>query len=540
MKKKYKIIFITTFIGLTIFLFFLTVKYSIYFDNTTKFEKNILKDGLLENDIIITPDSIPDIYEFKGYTNNGLFILSKSVLKSNFTKKDIINNCNCGDDSTMYEKALSNALMKKQSEKTFCHGCEIDWDFQKKLFFDTDFNHDLVEVGKKEFEELFLKNGSIFIGESRYFKSYNTYIWLFVTPIMILFLYICITFYHALKRTYPEYSYLIRYSFLIIFISPYVSYSINEFNDLTIELFNLTLNILQPIGVYMLVYYFPKKIYPYGLISVSVISIMIVVFSVLCDFLLYEILEIYSARSIHFIDGFIGRSSDTLEMSCFALAYMCRGLRAHYKEKEAKIIAVRKAQLLKESELLYIQSQFNPHMLYNALNSLVALSTKNPESTRRMASELISFYDDHANYQHHKMISLKEEFEILNSYLNIEKIRFGESLHITLPENSDCENLELPAFILQPLIENAIKYGFDSQKKLIEIKVEILCNEEVLEIMIYDKGKPFPEEMQDGYGIDSIQKKLRAFYGDDYKLEFINTPQKHVHIKLKNRSFQKV
>ena len=90
----------------------------------------------------------------------------------------------------------------------------------------------------------------------------------------------------------------------------------------------------------------------------------------------------------------------------------------------------------------------------------------------------------------------------------------------------------IPSFTLQPIVENAIKYGYNIEENLITIRITAESNGKSLILRIYDSGQPFSGDMHSGYGLSSISKKLKVLYPDRHSISFINEPEKCVEIFL--------
>ncbi len=201
--------------------------------------------------------------------------------------------------------------------------------------------------------------------------------------------------------------------------------------------------------------------------------------------------------------------------------------------KEEKIFKLQKSEgTLALSTLASIQSRINPHFLYNALNSIASLSRTDPQKTEEMALQLAKFYDQCSDIKSKPMITLVEELEIIKSYLKIEKIRFGDRIQVILPEGDDVMECMIPSFTLQPIVENAIKYGYNTEENVITIRIIAESNGKSLILRIYDSGPPFSGDMHSGYGLSSIAKKLKVLYPDRHTISFINEPEKCVEIVL--------
>jgi sensor histidine kinase YesM len=123
-------------------------------------------------------------------------------------------------------------------------------------------------------------------------------------------------------------------------------------------------------------------------------------------------------------------------------------------------------------------------------------------------------------------------------YLQIEKIRFEDQLNYSINVNADLDHYLVPRFILQPIVENAVKHGLKATGKMTEITIEAKSNGAGLELIIADNGPAFPEELSPGYGVKSIYDKLDLLFANSYEVRFVNLPRKnvsiHIHKLMKN------
>jgi|GEM_PF-1316274 len=216
--------------------------------------------------------------------------------------------------------------------------------------------------------------------------------------------------------------------------------------------------------------------------------------------------------------------------------YFLNNFRVHFFQLRRKANAFKyaRAQELEfKSELETLQAKINPHFLYNSLNSIASLAQSDPEKTESMALALSKFYKEKTNRKERIWSTVSEELAMLKTYLSIEKIRFGDRLEITVQCDETIKNEKLPRFLLQPLIENAIKYGYHSTGNKIIVTIKVEQQKGNLFFRILDSGLPFSDELDTGYGIRSVQKKLKLFYPDRHQMEFINHPEKQVFIQIK-------
>jgi len=173
------------------------------------------------------------------------------------------------------------------------------------------------------------------------------------------------------------------------------------------------------------------------------------------------------------------------------------------RQQERELVISKQKELQSQAELDALQARVNPHFLYNSLNSIAGLAQEDPAKTEDMAIALSHFFKYSTNRQKFKSSCLDELMEI-----------------------------KMPRFLLQPLVENAIKYGYDKATNNIAIELVIRQQNEQLQFQLFDGGTPFPDNMPSGYGLQSIRKKLALLYPEKHELAFINEPKKHVLITL--------
>lgn len=185
-----------------------------------------------------------------------------------------------------------------------------------------------------------------------------------------------------------------------------------------------------------------------------------------------------------------------------------------------------------QSELKLLQSHINPHFLYNALNSIAGLAYKSPDKTEKMALSLSNLFRYSINKKGQQLSTVKEEVLMVQNYLEIEKIRFGERLQFNLEVDETLENEEIPMYILQPLVENAIKHGISQIRGEGLLILEIKKEAENLLIRVIDNGPDFSTGLVSGHGLQTVYDLLRLSYGDKASLRWENAPVKHISILI--------
>ncbi len=199
-------------------------------------------------------------------------------------------------------------------------------------------------------------------------------------------------------------------------------------------------------------------------------------------------------------------------------------------EKDTQLLKL--SELKTQAELKTLQARINPHFLYNALNSITSLIQESPEKAEQMVINLAKLFRYSLNTQDANFVSVKEELDILNTYLDIEKVRFRDRLQFEIKLDKRVENVQIPRFILQPLVENALKHGLNGLSKDGLLSIIIQDKTDNIEIAVHDNGSPFPADLMAGYGLQSTQDKLNLLYGEDWKLNYLNTPEKKIVIEI--------
>ena len=172
-------------------------------------------------------------------------------------------------------------------------------------------------------------------------------------------------------------------------------------------------------------------------------------------------------------------------------------------------------KLTKEAELYKLRQQLQPHFLFNALNSINALIGSKPAEARNMVQQLSEFLRSTLKKEEQQWVRLEEEIHSLQLYLEIEKVRFGNRLATHLEMDAGALQLQLPALLLQPLVENAIKFGlYDTTG---ETLISLKAMDEKGELIITVENPFDPEtasaQKGTGFGLSSVQRRLFLLFG---------------------------
>jgi two-component system, LytTR family, sensor kinase len=199
-------------------------------------------------------------------------------------------------------------------------------------------------------------------------------------------------------------------------------------------------------------------------------------------------------------------------------------------EKELEVTKLQ--QLKTKAELDALHSKINPHFLYNALNSIADLAVTDGKRARKMTIALADLFRYSINYSDHNYSTIQEEVEMTEVYLEIEKIRFEDQLNYSIHLDKDVKHYLIPRFLLQPVVENAVKHGLKTTGKLTEINITVKNGSGGLQIAVADNGPAFPDELIPGYGMKSMYDKLDLLFPSNYDIHFTNTPEKKVTINI--------
>ena len=181
------------------------------------------------------------------------------------------------------------------------------------------------------------------------------------------------------------------------------------------------------------------------------------------------------------------------------------------KEKIQKEVEYK--TLLREAELQALKSQINPHFLFNSLNSISSLTVSNPEKAQEMVINLSTFMRYSLTHGEKEMVTFSRELDNIKLYLGIEKVRFGRKLNAEFEIDDKCAKAEIPNMILQPLYENAIKYGVYETTETVTIKTLCQCDGNNLKILISnDYDADTVKRKGEGIGLRNIRKRMEIIY----------------------------
>jgi len=178
-------------------------------------------------------------------------------------------------------------------------------------------------------------------------------------------------------------------------------------------------------------------------------------------------------------------------------------------------------KLAKEAELYKLRQQLHPHFLFNSLNSINALIGSRPEEARQMIHQLSDFLRGILRKEENQWVSLNEELQHLQLYLDIEKVRFGHRLTTSIDADEKIREMKIPAMLLQPVVENAIKFGLYDTTETINISIEAVKENDQLILTVQNPFDPTTSLPQKGtgFGLSSVKRRLYLLFARTDLLE---------------------
>jgi two-component system LytT family sensor kinase len=171
-------------------------------------------------------------------------------------------------------------------------------------------------------------------------------------------------------------------------------------------------------------------------------------------------------------------------------------------------------RLAKEAELFKLRQQLAPHFLFNSLNSISALIVSRPEQARKMIQQLSDFLRGNLKKEDQQWVPLSEEIQYLELYLDIEKVRFGHRLSTVIICEEECLERKLPPMLLQPIVENAIKFGLYDTTEAVTIAIRARLDGKFVRIEVENPFDPETSRPKKGtgFGLTSIQRRLYLIF----------------------------
>ena len=193
-----------------------------------------------------------------------------------------------------------------------------------------------------------------------------------------------------------------------------------------------------------------------------------------------------------------------------------------YQEREVRASELEKH--LAQAKLQALQMQLNPHFLFNTLHAISSLMHKDVEAADRMISRLSELLRAALESTDTQEVTLDEELDFLERYLEIEQTRFGPRLTVRMTIAPDTRRARVPNLVLQPLVENAIRHGIEPHAKpgQLELRAQRVDGNLVLQVQDNGAGLPADRPPAEGVGLSNTRARLQQMYGKAHRLEFRN------------------
>src|SRR5690349_14419033 len=223
---------------------------------------------------------------------------------------------------------------------------------------------------------------------------------------------------------------------------------------------------------------------------------------------------------------FAGAVSMTFLLVCWSAIYF--GVKYYESLQRQREAALRSAALAQEAQLKMLRYQLNPHFLFNTLN---AISTLILDNQNRTANHAVTRLSDFLRYtldqDPMKKVTLRQEIEALDLYMNTERLRFGSRLRLEYAVEEPALDALVPSLLLQPLIENAVKYAISPREDGGMIRVEGRLRGAMLEITVIDDGPGLRDGNAliegRGVGLRNTRERLNALYSEKHRLAVLNS-----------------
>ena len=220
------------------------------------------------------------------------------------------------------------------------------------------------------------------------------------------------------------------------------------------------------------------------------------------------------------------RLFDTLATT---LGVLLQNVRLRAQQERQLLREQELAALASRAELRALRAQINPHFLFNALNAIAGWIRTEPEFADETIAQLAEVFRYTLQRSQNEWVQVCEEMDFIRSYLAVERARFRDRLEIEIEVEPAVNSLQIPAMVIQPIVETAIKHGASQAATKGKVKVAIRRDASILRIEVTDNGPGFPptftlESTGAGHGLWNVSERLKGYYSSQGKLQWENRP----------------
>jgi two-component system, LytTR family, sensor kinase len=217
---------------------------------------------------------------------------------------------------------------------------------------------------------------------------------------------------------------------------------------------------------------------------------------------------------------------DWMLMTYLFLVGLAHALEFRRESDRRALDAAQLEMRLVEAQLQALQRQLHPHFLFNTLNAIAGLMRSDVDAADRMMDRLGDLLRMTLNTSNIQEVSLKEELEVLQKYLDIEQVRLGDRLTVNIVIDADTLDAQVPNFLLQPLVENAVRHGIAPRVEPGQLGINASRHANRLAIEIFNSGEGVPPHrltlLNQGVGLANTRARLEHRYPNDHSLVFSN------------------
>ncbi len=217
----------------------------------------------------------------------------------------------------------------------------------------------------------------------------------------------------------------------------------------------------------------------------------------------------FGGEPIRVIDLLLDPRGPVTLLSYLTLVGLAWGVAIGYELREQRLVAERARRQATEARLEALTGRLRPHVLFNTLHAIGVLLDRDPRRGRTMMTQLGDLLRDLLDEHAPAAVTLEQELRLLDRYLAVEQIRFGEDLTVEIDVSPEARTMVVPRLVLQPLVENAIRHGIVAKGEG-RITITDQLADGQLTLVVANDGEPLPRRMGEGLGLRATRERLDA------------------------------